>query len=150
MACPCFIPEEICTAALWPHRQRLPLGEGFAGRCAAALGAPCSEDELRLHCNLGYASCGRLPATLPFDAARFAVTAEDGVLRVRWVCECGHLPAAQGELRYRLADGSWSEPPEAALAELAAAAVRGWLARARRQTQVQRKVAPLPGAAASK
>ena len=35
MACPYFIPAEPHERELWPHRYRLSLGDGFAGRCGA-------------------------------------------------------------------------------------------------------------------
>jgi hypothetical protein len=131
MACPCFIPEAIHPAGLWPHRERLPLGEGFSGRCAANGGAPCSEESLQLHCNLGYADqgsagCAYIPVERAFDAVRFQLTEEGSALRVRYVCERRHLPCSHGELCYDLAASTWTNAPEAALLALAEAAVLGW------------------------
>jgi hypothetical protein len=63
LACPYFIPTEVHERELWPHRERLPLGDGFAGRCGAhggdqAANARCDDETLRLHCNLGYVNPG--------------------------------------------------------------------------------------------
>jgi hypothetical protein len=130
MACPYFIPEELCGSELWPHRQRLPLGDGFAGRCGALDGeARCADERLR-ECNLGYATCPHLPAAREFDCIRFRVCDDDGkLLRVQFVCEREHRPARHGELAYDLAASCWPQPPEAALARLAEAAVRAWMTR---------------------
>lgn len=103
MACPYFIPAEVHERQLWPHRERLPLGDGFAGHCGAhAPELRCNDETLRLHCNLGYAGsnagsnaagsnegrdagrdagssaasqagCVHLPADRAFDAIRFLV-----------------------------------------------------------------------------
>ncbi len=42
MACPYFIPAEVHEREFWPHRERLPLGDGFAGRCAARAADVCA------------------------------------------------------------------------------------------------------------
>jgi hypothetical protein len=121
---------------LWPHRRRLPLGDGFAGCCAArAKDACCADESLRLHCNLGYAEmgsagCVHLPAEREFDAVRFWLSGDGGAaLRVQFVCERGHRPAWCGELRYDRAAGRWIAPPDARLKHLAEAAVRAWIER---------------------
>jgi len=136
LACPYFIPTEPHPRELWQHRQRLPLGDGFGGRCAARPTEDCCEDEsLRLHCNLGYAETGRaacayLPAEREFDAVRFLVSGGDsGILRVQFACERGHRPARWGELRYDRAAGRWMELPDSRLIHLAEAAVRARLKR---------------------
>jgi hypothetical protein len=139
LACPYFIPTQPHARELWPHRQLLPLGDGFAGRCGARPANACCEDEsLRLHCNLGYAemgsaACVHLPAEREFDAVRFWLSggeSRDGAtLRVRFACERGHRPAWCGELRYDQAAGDWIAPPDPRLTHLAEAAVRAWLER---------------------
>jgi hypothetical protein len=56
LACPYFNPLHPHPRDLWPHRHRLPLGDGFAGRCAARPAeAVCEDETLRRYCNLGYA-----------------------------------------------------------------------------------------------
>jgi hypothetical protein len=132
VACPYFIPDEVYEGELWPHRERLPLGDGFAGRCGArAAEVRCDEETLRRHCNLGYAECSHLPAGGgEFDAIRFRVRRESAVvLRVQFACEQAHRPAMCGELRYDQCLKIWLEPPDARLVHLAEAAVRGWSAR---------------------
>ena len=136
MACPYFIPAEPHPRELWPHRQRLPLGDGFAGGCALRPAVACCEDEtLRLHCNLGYAetggaACVHLPADPEFDAVRFQLSGgKAGVVRVQFACERGHRPAWCGELRYDRAAKIWMVAPDARLAPLAEAAVQAWMER---------------------
>ncbi len=135
MACPYFIPAEVHERELWPHRERLPLGDGFGGGCGAH--APmmrCNDETLRLHCNLGYAGnhagCVHLPAERAFDAVRFRVRRESlAVLRVQFACEYAHQPALWGELRYDQCAKIWLGSPDVSLLPLAEAAVRAWIAR---------------------
>jgi hypothetical protein len=136
VACPYFIPAQVHARELWPYRERLPLGDGFAGRCGAQAPQPlCDDEALRLHCNLGYAEvasapCVHLPARRTFDAVRFAVqTGSPVLLRVQFACELAHRPAFSGELRYDCSSMTWLERPDARLLQLAEAAVRAWMAR---------------------
>lgn len=141
VACPYFIPAEFQIRELWPHRERLPLGDGFTGHCGAQPTQPrCADEVLRVHCNLGYANqghanvgdapCVHLPAQRAFDAVRFAVRTESSVLlRVRFACERAHQPALTGELHYDRSSMTWQERPDARLLRLAEAAVRAWMAR---------------------
>jgi hypothetical protein len=140
VACPYFIPDELCAREPWPHRERLPLGDGFAGRCGAQLPeSRCDDQALRQHCNLGYADigyanvgaapCPHLPTQRDFDAVRFTVQSKSPVLlRVQFACERSHLPALSGELHYDRASMTWQPPPDARLLQLAQAAVRAWMA----------------------
>jgi hypothetical protein len=130
MACPYFVPAEPHERELWPHRYRLSLGDGFAGRCGACLpDACCDDDTLRLHCNLGYAACLRLPAKREFDAVRFLVRSQGSTVRVQFACERAHQPAFSGELRYDQSSGIWLDQPDPRLLPLAEAAVRVWMKR---------------------
>jgi len=136
VACPYFIPTQPHERELWAHRSRLPLGDGFAGRCGAcAPDADCDDETLRWQCNLGYAECGRLPGEREFDAVRLLVQTEsvgsEGSrrLRVQFVCEREHRPGWWGELRYDPSSRKWLQPPDGRLLALAEAAVRAWIGR---------------------
>jgi hypothetical protein len=131
VACPYFVPSKPHPRELWPHRERLPLGDGFAGHCAAQpASGDCDDETLRQNCNLGYAECANLPTERTFDAVRFQFTAQGATgVRLRFACEREHRPAFCGELRYDRLTSQWSEPPEPRLLALAQAAVRAWTAR---------------------
>lgn len=131
MACPYFIPTAPHERELWPHRHRLPLGDGFAGRCGACITeASCDDETLRSHCNLGYAQCVHLPSESEFDAVRFHVQNDtSAILRIQFACECAHRPALAGELRYDQSSMSWMEQPDSRIVRLAEAAVRAWIGR---------------------
>ncbi len=129
MACPYFIPSEPHKRELWTHRDRLPLGDGFAGSCGVTA-TGCNDETLRLHCNLGYAECAHLPAERAFDAVRFQLTGEgSATIRLQFACEREHRPALCGELRYDRVAESWIDPPDPRLVALADATVRAWIAR---------------------
>jgi len=116
----------------WPHPARLPLGCGWNGHCTAPghHGEIPGQDVLEAFCNLGYASrCTWTPPERAWDAVRFSVSApadfrkvadssQDDkrsaarVLRLVFVCERDHLPAAQGDLTFNLATGAWIRPHE--------------------------------------
>jgi hypothetical protein len=111
LACPFFMPTERLQDGGWLHPSRLPLGDGWAGRCSAPghEGVQPTDNEIRELCNLGYAShCPRLPKERNYDAVRFSVVRDDGSQLFLWfVCEAAHLPADHGKLEYSLADGRW-------------------------------------------
>lgn len=74
------------------------------------------QEELRNHCNLGYAEgCARLPKERAWDSVRFgARTLNDGnsaggCIQVRYVCERGHRPAQHGILEFVVAQSGWRE-----------------------------------------
>jgi hypothetical protein len=114
VACPYFIPTEILAGAHWPHRPRLPLGEGWAGRCCAP-GAACvpSDDAVREFCNLGYAlqyerKCSRFPQERDWDAVRVGVIAEEGTqVRVDYSCEREFAPVEHGVLVFDRVTSQW-------------------------------------------
>ncbi len=107
MACPYFVPTERLELG-WQHPERLPLGAGWTGTCAApghSEIAPTA-DELRDCCNLGYSACGRLPADRTADAVRFSVKpCEPGKLRLLYAFERQYLPAGSGVLEFDEASG---------------------------------------------
>jgi hypothetical protein len=108
MACPYFFPTERHAAELWPHRHRLPLGDGWAGRCSITE-STCTDDEVRDFCNLGYArNCPHLPPDRSADAVRFGVRAASRSLTVQYVCEREHAPAESGTLSFDPAAGVWT------------------------------------------
>lgn len=112
MACPYFIPTVKFDDGAWPHRRRLPLGNGWRGLCTARSDQQIvpTDDQLREFCNLGYAAgCGRLPAERCFDAARFCVARDrDQRIEVCYVLEFAHRPRAHGVLEYDMAAGRWA------------------------------------------
>jgi hypothetical protein len=131
VACPYFIPSAPHPRELWPHRFRLPLGDGFSGICGARVQeTPCDDETLRSQCNLGYAECVHLPVERELDAIRFHVRSENStILRVQFACEHQHQPAFAGELRYDRSSKIWVDPPDPRLVHLAEAAVRAWFGR---------------------
>lgn len=110
MACPYFIPERRCESELWQHRARLPLGDGFEGRCSAPgfeAAAP-SEEQLKSACNLGNAHCARLPEDRATDSVRFHVAQDQGgELLVSYCTERAHKPGEHGVLRFDTAAGKF-------------------------------------------
>ncbi len=116
MACPYFIPSESLGWRDWPGRMRPPLGEYYAGCCAAGRSR---SDELPLEaCNQGYPqSCSRFPTGGP-HAVRFAVASRsEQTLRVRWSLERDHRPLEWGEV-------SWTAAGLAGLSQRAGQALR--------------------------
>jgi hypothetical protein len=114
MSCPYFIPTEILSGSQWPHRARLPLGDGWTGHCCAADSHAPSEDHLRDFCNLGYAlhydhKCARCPESRDWDAIRVGIVREDGaIVHVDYVCERDFAPVEHGVLIYDRAAANWT------------------------------------------
>lgn len=118
MACPFFMPVEKLENGEWLHASRLPLGCGWSGHCTAPghEGEAPSQVELRDFCNLGYAErCGRLPQERVWDTVRFSARSlgsegQNGNARrikVRYICERGHLPAEHGFLEFFTTESRW-------------------------------------------
>jgi len=112
MCCPYFLPTRPHGSELWPHRQRLPLGECFAGCCSA----PGHENETPTdtelkQCNVGYARCSRLPSDVSAHAVRFCVGRDSAqIVQVIYVCELNHLPAEHGTLEFSREASAWVKP----------------------------------------
>ena len=145
MACPYFIPTEKFDDGAWPHRTRLPLGDGWRGLCTACSGQPIvpSDDQLREFCNLGYAAgCGRLPTERRFDAARFCVARDRNQrIEVCYVLETAHRPSAHGVLVYDAAASRWgAKHPDPRIQAMAACYLESYFERRRHP----RAVAPAP------
>jgi hypothetical protein len=106
MACPYFLPAQRTPVAALPHRERLPLGDAFAGRCTASDTTPT---EAMLHdCNLGYAQCPHLPADRTADAVRFSIRRDrDGLVHIHYVCEAAHAPVSSGVLSFDTVVSRW-------------------------------------------
>jgi hypothetical protein len=141
LACPYFMPIERLENGNWPHPARLPLGGGWRGHCTA----PGHEGEVpeqhvqEAFCNLGYADgCAWAPKDREWDAVRFAVLAAtsdqdhdpeslDRVIRVRYVCERNHRPAADGVLQFNCIAEAWVAPhPDPRLQKMAECFLHLW------------------------
>lgn len=134
MACPYFIPTERLDG-VWNFPDRLPLAAGFSGVCGAPgqmLVCP-SDEELRDYCNLGHASCSRLPDDRAADSVRFSARSiEHHKIAVRYVFEKDCRPAGGGMLEYDERAERWSAAPEdEKLLRQAECFVRNWRARNR-------------------
>jgi hypothetical protein len=134
MACPFFIPTERLDG-VWKFPDRLPLAAGFSGVCGAPeqiLSRP-TEEELRDHCNLGHASCSRLPKERHADSVRFSAKASLGQrIAVRYVYELECRPAGCGVLEYDERELRWITAIEdEKLARQAECFLRSWRSRQR-------------------
>lgn len=111
MACPFFMPTEKFDGGEWPHPARLPLGAGWRGICTAAPQLVPGDNDLRDHCNLGYARCLHLPQQREADAVRFSVAAaSDNRIVLNYVCERDHRPGEHGTLEFDLLACCWAKP----------------------------------------
>ena len=133
MACPYFFPIARHDAELWQHRRRLPLGDGFTGRCTApgATATP-SDDQLGHNCNMGYATaCPHLPADRSADAAHFCVAGnKDGLVHISWVLVKDHAAAGHGTLDFDRTQRQWvSRHPQDTLQQMADCYLQAYLAR---------------------
>ena len=105
------MPTARFEAIGWPHRARLPLGDGWQGQCTAPgrEGTIPSPADLTNFCNLGYArNCPHLPQERPWDAVRFSIARDkDNVVTVLYVCERDYRPAEHGTLDYDSSLARW-------------------------------------------
>lgn len=134
MACPFFLPTERIASDLWPHRARLPLGDGYRGVCTAPgqeHAAP-GDGELKDFCNLGYAKgCPRLPRERHADAVRFIVTQDrDGQVGLYFTAERDHAPREHGPLTFDRAQQRWLAPhPDARVQRMAECYLQSYFSR---------------------
>lgn len=149
MACPYFLPTEKFSDGAWPHRARLPLGDGWRGLCTASADQLVpSDDQLRQFCNLGYAGeCQRLPISHRFDAVRFSVTRDrDQRVQICYVLETSHRPGTHGMLEYDAADSCWAMThPDPRIQAMAACYLESYL---ERRENGSRAGAPAPQSSA--
>jgi len=133
LACPYFVPENRCDAELWPHRARLPLGDGYEGRCSAPghEDARPTHEELKSACNLGNSSCARLPEGRALDSVRFYLKQDEGVsLTVSFSTERAHSPREYGLLQFDGTSGKFvATSAPLAVTRLALAFVKSHLER---------------------
>jgi len=123
LACPYFFPTVRHDAELWPHRRRLPLGDGFAGYCTAPghEGVTPSDQELGQCCNLGYAGdCPHLPQDRAADAVHFCIGGDsDGIVQVCWVAVKDHAHADHGTVEFARSVGWRVQHPQPVLQQMA-------------------------------
>ncbi len=134
MACPFFLPTHRHDRELWTFRARLPLGDGWAGHCGAPgqEGVVPADEELRDHCNLGYAhACARLPRDRAADAIHFCIAADrDGLISLDYALEREHAPAGSGRLEYECSTSRWAQPhPDLHVQAMAQAYLQSYFAR---------------------
>jgi hypothetical protein len=144
MACPLFIPSSPLGD---PATAAAPLGDLYAGQCAASPDAKIEPDTLRRCCNLGYARrrCERA-AQADSDAVRVLVRADDGLkVQVAWSIERDHHPVAVGVETVEVVDG---ETTSSGSLTALGAQVRACAASYARQTRA-RPAAPRRNAAAA-
>ncbi len=123
MSCPYFIPREPVHDGAGIGRPNPPLGEFYAGSCAADESGGCEAAPLE-SCNFGYArGLPCFPSDSPADAVRFSVEeGGDRLVRIRWCEELDHLPVRDGiaEQEMAPAGGSTTESKDAFEAQLRA------------------------------
>jgi len=134
MACPYFIPTEKFLEGAWPHRSRLPLGDGWRGLCTASADQQLvpTDDQLRDCCNLGYArQCRRIPDPHRFDAVRFSVVRDrEQRVHICYVLEASYRPGTHGMLEYDAASRCWTAPhPDPRIQTMAACYLQAYLER---------------------
>ncbi len=128
------MPSERLESDLWPHRARLPLGDGYRGVCTAPghEGAALGHDGLKDFCNIGYAkNCPRLPRERHADAVRFIVTQDRGEeVALYFTTERDHAPREHGPLTFDRVHQRWIAPhPDARVQRMAECYLQSYLSR---------------------
>ena len=104
MACPFFLPTEEFTEWSWHSRPRLPLGDGWKGKCTAPghAGETPTAEMLKEGCNLGYAKhCPWIPAHREADKVSFSIARDrEDIILIYYVLETDHMPGEHGTLQY--------------------------------------------------
>lgn len=132
MACPCFFPERRLNSQ--PGAVRLPLGDGYGGRCHAGPGAPFAPDDRITgdFCNMGYArdGCPHFPGTMEPDAIRFVISRDiTGTVTLLYALEKNHGPLGHGPLEYSRDAGWLMRHPDAIIQRQAEAYLESYLRR---------------------
>jgi hypothetical protein len=98
MACPYFRPSRRLDSGRWDPPPRLPLGDAWAGTCAAGGTWHPPEPFQREICNCGYARgrCDHFPETEAADAVRFSIRPASE--RLIYILERDHAPIEHGEI----------------------------------------------------
>jgi hypothetical protein len=135
LACPFFMPIRQSHDIAWIHPSRLPLGCGWEGHCTAPgyEGTVPDAQQLQDGCNLGYATCSRLPQQRAWDAVRFAVSGEqESRISLSYVCEKNHLPCEHGRLEYVVDSDQWiGKHNDARIQKMVECFVASWLQKTR-------------------
>ena len=144
MACPFFMPTRQACEAVWIHPSRLPLGCGWEGHCTAPgyEGTIPEAQQLQDGCNLGYATCSRLPQQRSWDAVRFAVSGEqESRISLSYVCEKNYLPHEHGRLEYAVNSNRWlSTHNDPRIQKMAECFMASWLQKSRRPSDPQSEI----------
>jgi hypothetical protein len=128
MPCPLFNPT-VPLGGFAPDAA--PLGDLYAGECAAAPETPITLDIIRHYCNFGYArkACARA-AHVEADAARFIIRSHSGgTVEVGWATESNHHPLAVGSLSITLSIAMAQASGGESIDRQARACVSSWLRR---------------------
>jgi hypothetical protein len=141
LACPFFMPTQKSENGQWIHPSRLPLGCGWEGQCTAPgyEGTVPDAQQLQDGCNLGYATCSRLPQHRSWDAIRFAVSNEqESRISLSYVCEKNHLPCEHGRLEYVVPVDRWVlSHGDPRIQKMAECFVASWLQKTRSHSSPQ-------------
>ncbi len=141
MACPFFMPTRRSENIVWIHPSRLPLGSGWEGQCTAPghEGTVPDIQQLQDGCNLGYATCSRLPQQPVWDAVRFAVSGEqESRISLSYVCEKNHLPCEHGRLEYVVSVDRWARSHnDPRIQKMAECFMASWLQKTRSHSILQ-------------
>jgi hypothetical protein len=98
--------------------------------------------QLQDGCNLGYATCSRLPQQRAWDAVRFAVSGEqESRISLSYVCERNHLPCEHGRLEYVVDSDQWlGKHNDPRIQKMVECFVASWLQKTRPPSDRQNEI----------